>query len=268
MFCSPCLLYNGENSWTKVGVKYFVHLNEKIRKHEPSKQHFKNFMDLALLGKAILQHNWTKHTGNQLWNTIKSSEKIGVLWKIINSIKFYVNFESSLDPARWGSRFSKSRYFSSSTRIFRQVDATLKDHFMNATVFKSNLKTIQNELLNFMLQVCREKIITEIKEARTLAIMSDDTTNVSKYTQQVIVFRYLVENAVKERIFQSRISWCNQGAGSFSKFSNSYFFSNLTGIPTFFSHLPFWRIPRGSNTKWKFNSRVVNTVYENVDVLK
>jgi protein-tyrosine phosphatase len=54
-------------------------------------------------------------------------------------------------------------------------------------------------------------------------------------------------------------------------------FSSLSGISTFFSQSPqrlsvldcvSKRIPRGSITRWNFNSRVINTVYENINDLK
>ncbi|KAK6325060.1 hypothetical protein J4Q44_G00044020 [Coregonus suidteri] len=55
------------------------------------------------------------------------------------------------------------------------------------------------------------------------------------------------------------------------------FFSDLSGITTFFSRSPkrtsildqtvARRLPRPSSTRWNFNSRVVNTVYENRDDL-
>ena len=54
------------------------------------------------------------------------------------------------------------------------------------------------------------------------------------------------------------------------------FFSSLSGIPAFFSRSPqrlsvldniTRRIPRPSSTRWNFNSRVVNTVFENKDAL-
>jgi len=51
------------------------------------------------------------------------------------------------------------------------------------------------------------------------------------------------------------------------------FFSNLTDITNFFSNSPQrvaildkivnHRIPRSSNTRWNFKSRIINTVYEN-----
>lgn len=54
------------------------------------------------------------------------------------------------------------------------------------------------------------------------------------------------------------------------------FFAGLSGIPSFFSRSPQRlavldtisnRIPRGSNTRWNFKSRVVNTVFENKESL-
>ena len=55
------------------------------------------------------------------------------------------------------------------------------------------------------------------------------------------------------------------------------FFSDLNGISSFFSRSPkrttildqvvARRLPRASATRWNFNSRVVNTVYENLDDL-
>ena len=57
----------------------------------------------------------------------------------------------------------------------------------------------------------------------------------------------------------------------------SVFFNNLSGIPTFFSNLPqrmavldevsHCHILRSSATRWNFNSRIVQTVFELRDIL-
>jgi hypothetical protein len=57
-------------------------------------------------------------------------------------------------------------------------------------VFKGNSKTIQNELLDCILEVCRAKIAAEIGRANFLPVLSDDTRDVSEKTREVIVFRY------------------------------------------------------------------------------
>jgi hypothetical protein len=57
-------------------------------------------------------------------------------------------------------------------------------------VFKGNSETIQNALLYCILEVCRAKIAPEIGCANFVAVMSDDTTDVSEKIQEVVVFRY------------------------------------------------------------------------------
>ncbi len=46
-------------------------------------------------------------------------------------------------------------------------------------VFKGTSKTIQNELLDIMLKITKAEIQSEIKDAKFLAVISDDTTDVS-----------------------------------------------------------------------------------------
>jgi hypothetical protein len=68
-------------------------------------------------------------------------------------------------------------------------------------MFNGNSKTIQNELLDCILEVCRAKIAAEIGRANFLAVMSDDTTDVSEKTQKVVVFSYENGGTVHERFW-------------------------------------------------------------------
>jgi hypothetical protein len=78
-----------------------------------------------------------------------------------------------------------------------KLDENLKTHFETATVFKGNSNTIQNELPDCILEVCR----AEISREKFLAVMSCDTTDVSEKTQEVVVFRYENEGTVHERFW-------------------------------------------------------------------
>jgi hypothetical protein len=82
-----------------------------------------------------------------------------------------------------------------------KLDENLKNHFETATVFKGDSKTIQNELLDCILEVCRAKIAAEIGRANFLAVMSDDTTDFSEKTEEVVVFRYENGGTVHERFW-------------------------------------------------------------------
>jgi hypothetical protein len=72
-----------------------------------------------------------------------------------------------------------------------RLDDTLRTHFETATVFKTNSKTIQYELLGCILEVWRASIAKETSTANVLSFMTDDTTDVAT-TTQVIVFRLSV----------------------------------------------------------------------------
>jgi hypothetical protein len=60
-----------------------------------------------------------------------------------------------------------------------KLDENLSN-FETATVFKENSKTIQNKLLDCILEVCRAKIAAEIGCTDFLAVTSDDTTDISE----------------------------------------------------------------------------------------
>ena len=97
---------------------------------------------------------------------------------------------------------------SSNPGIFRgllefagKLEESLKSYFMKSTVFKGTSKTIQNELLDCILEVCRDEIHAEIKQSKFLSVMSDDISDVSGLTQQVIVFRYELSGIVHERFW-------------------------------------------------------------------
>jgi hypothetical protein len=97
---------------------------------------------------------------------------------------------------------------SANPRVFRvllefagKLDENLKSHFETATVFKQNSKTNQNELLDCILEVCRAKIAAEIGRANFLAVISDETTDVSEKTQEIVVLRYENGGTVHERFW-------------------------------------------------------------------
>ena len=75
----------------------------------------------------------------------------------------------------------------------------MKNHLETSKVFKGVSKTIQNEILDCLLQIYHEEIRTEIRKASFVAVMDDDTTDVSEHTQMVIVLQYVLNGEIFER---------------------------------------------------------------------
>jgi hypothetical protein len=62
------------------------------------------------------------------------------------------------------------------------IDSAVKEHIISSSVFKGTSKTLQNELL----EVCHEKIKEELNETKFVALMADETSDVSEHLQMVV----------------------------------------------------------------------------------
>ena len=79
------------------------------------------------------------------------------------------------------------------------LDKVFEEHLLCYS-FQGHFKAVQNELLDCMLSVIRERVMEEVKSARFVAIQADETTDVSTHTQLVLVLRYIDGNhAVQEQ---------------------------------------------------------------------
>ena len=85
--------------------------------------------------------------------------------------------------------------------LVSQFDSALKTHLEPNSLFKRISKADQNENLNSMFEVCREEIKTEIKSSKFLAVMIDETTDISEKSKVVITFRYVKKDKPVERLF-------------------------------------------------------------------
>lgn len=203
LFCFPCLLFGGDDAWTKNGFTDLNHFTDRARKHASSSTHLKNTLQLALLGttniaasldsayrKSIVEHN-EKVTKNRY-----------VLNIIINCIRFCGIFELALRGHDETSNSSNPGIFRGLINFSAELDHELKTHIMSTSCFKGTSNTIQNELLQVMFEVCQQKIFSEIKQSHFLAVIADETSDVSNIYQMAVVFRYIVENKPVERFWK------------------------------------------------------------------
>ncbi|XP_042242452.1 zinc finger MYM-type protein 1-like [Homarus americanus] len=204
LFCYPCLLYGGDSTWTEIGVTDLNHLQQRIRKHEQCAQHMNNMIDLTLLGKVNIAAQID--TANKL-SVAEYNERVrknrDVLSKITDCVKFFGKFQLL--------RRHDETTSSKNPEIFRglldfacEMDSSLKAHLNDvstAAVFKGTSTTIQNELLESMFNTCQERIREEVNNAKYLAVMCEENTDIDGKLQLVIVLRYEVQGKPVERFW-------------------------------------------------------------------
>ncbi|XP_072378059.1 zinc finger MYM-type protein 1-like [Diabrotica undecimpunctata] len=177
LFGFPCVLFGGDKSWTQVDVTDLVHLSDKIKKHETSKHHLHNQMEYALLGSV----NIKEQLDSAYWiNIQKFNEAVTK-----NSV-----FELALRGHDETQTSDNPGIFRGLINFTAELDKTLAQHLKESTVFKGISKEIQNDILDCMLELCQDKILEEIRESPYLAVMADETTDISAKSQMVVVFRY------------------------------------------------------------------------------
>ncbi|KAL4153992.1 hypothetical protein QTP88_001825 [Uroleucon formosanum] len=178
------------------------HLNDRMKKHDLTVKHMNNTLNLATLGKtnilSMLDSGYRR--GIELHNEKVSNNRY-ILNLIINCIRFCGAFELALRGHDEKDTSLNPGIFRGLISFSAELDSALKVHLEKATVFKGTSKTIQNELLKCMLNICQQEISLEIKKADYLSITADETTDVSAIFQMVIVYRYIVKDKVVERFW-------------------------------------------------------------------
>jgi hypothetical protein len=76
-----------------------------------------------------------------------------------------------------------------------------KERVESSSVVKDTSKKVHNELLECMMEVCREKIEEELNEAKFVALVANETSDVSEHLKMVTIFRYETNGNEHERFW-------------------------------------------------------------------
>ncbi|XP_018569006.1 uncharacterized protein LOC108909230 isoform X1 [Anoplophora glabripennis] len=200
IFCFPCVLFGGESMWTKIGVRDLVHVWEKIRVHEKSKIHMQNAFRLSMLGKTdILSPNYKQTVTEHNEQVDKNRYVLDI---IINCIRYCGAVDLVLMGQDETGACQDTGVFRDLINFSSHLDRTVKDHFTKSPAFnKGTFKAMQDELLQCMFDVYREEVTKEIKKNEYIAVIVDETTDISDEFRLVVILRYIVADKPVERFW-------------------------------------------------------------------
>lgn len=208
LYCFPCILFYNpaatgvDPNWARTGIKDLHHLPAKIKKHESSRGHINACTAFALLGNANIM---TQLNSAYRQHVIDHNEKVRknryILKRIICCVKFCSAFELALRGHDESEESGNRGIFRELVDFSAELDVTLREHLQNATVFKGTSKIIQNDILDCMLDVCKEEICSQIKKSEFLSVQCDETTDVTNWCQLVLIFRYVYDGNVHENFW-------------------------------------------------------------------
>ena len=120
-------------------------------------------------------------------------------------MKFCGKYELPLKGHDESSTSHNPGVFRGLINFISKFDLELNSQISFCTLFKGLSKTVQNDILESILHVCKQNIAKEIENTFFLGVMINETTDIYDKSHVVIVFRYEVERKPVERfpgIFQ------------------------------------------------------------------
>ena len=174
------------------------HLSEKVKRHVKFSCHVENCLKLAFFGKTNVAEQLSEAYGDSIIQHNLEVEKKThyILSRIIDCIKFCGAFELALRGHDETLSSENPGVFLGLVNFTAALDSVVNQHLESATVFKGTSRTVQNELLDSMFKTLQCTIQKEIEQADFMAVVADDTTDVSNHLQNVVVLRYIVSGKV------------------------------------------------------------------------
>lgn len=202
-FCFTCLVTNCNDSyWTETGITDLKNFHAKVKKHNSSENHLKGFIEFSMIGKVDIrcQLDSAYRLSVKKYNENVSKNRY-ILGKLIDCIKFCGKFELALRGHDETENSNNPGIFRGLVSLMSELDSVLKQHIEKTEnrVFLGLSKTIQNELLDSIYEVCLNLIKTELSQTNYIAIEVDETTDCATLSQLVLIIRYELMGKINER---------------------------------------------------------------------
>ncbi|KAL7640753.1 UNVERIFIED_CONTAM: hypothetical protein RMT77_009028 [Armadillidium vulgare] len=193
LFCFYCLLFGGDVSWGRYGVKDLKHLSERINKHECSKVHINNIVQLSMLDKDnILSKFDPGHRLEVAVHNEQVDKNRLALSKIIDYLKF-CGSQMILSINR--EKNNKSNI------VFNDILCAFPfNNLLNhQEAIKNDSDNVHDDLLEFIYQVYLNEIQEEINSANFVSLQVDDVTDISCGSKVTVILRFMKDSLPYER---------------------------------------------------------------------
>ncbi|KAF5797875.1 putative transcription factor and/or regulators TTF-type(Zn) family [Helianthus annuus] len=225
VFCFCCKLFDVNSCKSKLakgGSKDWRNMNDKLKKHESSKEHIMNMSKWFELESRLAKNNTIDKETQILINKDKEHWK-DVLKRIIGVVK---TFSMNNIPFRGDNEklYEKNNgNFLAIVQMIAEFDLVMKEHvrrIKNKEIYNHYLgHNMQNELISLLACEVKNKIVNKVKEAKYFSVILDCTPDTSHKEQMSIILRCLDISStpieVKEYFFEFIIVDDTTGKGLF-----------------------------------------------------
>lgn len=206
-FCWPCILFSTEkNVWRTSGFNDLNNFHKAVDRHgKKSSEHLKSVLALSKFG-----------TGQRIENLLDSHYKSSIIKhnelvkKNRNIIKIFIDVVCHLacqEQAFRGHRESQDSVnrgnYVELISLLAKYNPELKNHLDTASVFSGLSNYIQNDLIMAISSILTKKITSEIQNSEFVAIICDETTDISCRSMLSTTLRYISSSGDTKETFIS-----------------------------------------------------------------
>lgn len=191
-YAGPACFFSNDMSPWRSGFNNLNYLVAACDKHQKSLSHIKAFSVLKQFGKQRIDYclNNQKRISDRLHNE-KVYENRCILKRLIDTVIFLGKQECPFRGHDETTSSSNRGMYVESLNYLSIYDSKLQEHLKHSTVFRGTSPLIQNDLIDAVASVVTEKIKEEIVSASFVAILLDETSDITNKSQLSTVFRYV-----------------------------------------------------------------------------
>lgn len=205
LFCWPCILFCAESIvWNKTGVSDLNNFQNLKRRHEATSGHISAAMALIKFGKTRIEFCLSQAFKNEVQKFNENVKKNRhILSRLIDAVCYLGLQELAFRGHNEKADSDNKGNYIELLHLLSQQDEKLQHHLQTSKTFSGTSNDIQNDLIQSVCIFMTDEIKKEIKASSFIALIMDETTDVSNITQLSTVFRYISpEGNVQERFLK------------------------------------------------------------------
>lgn len=202
LFCWPCLLFNlDKNIWNNQGYSDLNNLFMALLKHERSQVHINCVIDLKTFGNIRIDLQLDAQKRQTLVHHNEKVRKNRALMKRLIDAAIFLGKQELPFWRHFESDYSSNRgNYMEFLLLLSKYDEPLANHLNTSSIFTGMSNKIQNNLIYAIQETMYNEIAKEINQAKFVAILLDDTPDLSNHSRLSTVLRYVTKSGiVKER---------------------------------------------------------------------
>ena len=189
LYCFPCLIFNKEcrSNFVRTGFRNIGCLATRIREHENTKNHIDSVINLKLLSDSQVEKDLCLAQNKSI---ILHNSKVKRNLEILNDVVSAIFFLGAHDLPFRGLVVDLLDLMSTKSQL-------LRDHLSCklGSACKLTSPDIQNQILDSVVEVYRQQVISEVSQASCVTVMVEESVDVAGQTQLVLIFRYISDKS-------------------------------------------------------------------------